>query len=334
MKKKIRLGVHSAIGEESKEFWRQVLKDGYEVLFVDNNYDYYIANETIYWSHRRMQEFLESEEDAIRIFWCGEAIYPDLNLFDYAIWHCAGYSIDDRIIYDPLIRTEIGYMLNEIEEIDCTKNINSIGSLKKILNSKTGFCNFIYANPKAHPMRDRLFAEISKYKRVDSLGRHLKNVEIDDSRDDVDWIKKSIELKGKYKFTIAAENACFPGYTSEKIMTSMMANSIPIYWGNPNIGDEFNEKSFINANRFNTIDELIARIVEVDNNDELYIEMLRQPWRTEMQISNCRKAVDAFFPALIGIFESDKQNAYRRPRGCWPDFIYSKFMQFDKDKVF
>ena len=334
MKKSVRIGFHSSINEENKIFWQQVLCDEFDVQFVEKDYDYYIATETIYWSHARMQEFLSCEDDAIRIFWCGEAIFPDLNLFDYAIWHCMGYFVEDRIIYDPLIRTEIGCMLNEIEEIDRTKNIDSPESLKNILDNKTNFCNFIYANSKSHPMRDNLFKQISKYKRVDSLGRHLKNVEIVDSRDDEDWLKKSIELKKKYKFTIAAENACFPGYTSEKIMTSMMANSIPIYWGNQYIDKEFNEKSFINANHYQNIDDLIARIIELDNDDEQYIEMLRQPWRTEKQILDCRNAVDKFVPSLKQIFRQDKNVAYRRPKGCWPDYIYSKFMYFDKNKVF
>ena len=251
---------------------------------------------------------------------------PDLNLFDYAIWHVNHYAVEDRIIYEPLIWTEVGYMLDHVEDIDHTKGR---GSLEEIISEKKYFCNFMYSNPKAHMMRDRLFHEISKYKKVDSLGRHLKNVDIEDTRDIVGWEKKSIELKRKYKFTIAAENACFPGYTSEKIMTSMMANSIPIYWGDPRVGEEFNEESFINVNKFHSIEDLITKIRELDEDVDAYKEMLAKPWRTSEQIRKCKDAIDAFLPSVFHIFEQDKIEAVRRPRGCWPDIIYSKFMRFE-----
>lgn len=174
----------------------------------------------------------------------------------------------------------------------------------------------------------RMFFFFSKYKKVDSLGRHLKNVDIEDTRDIIGWEKKSIELKRKYKFSIAAENACFPGYTSEKIMTSMLANTIPIYWGNPYVGEEFNEKSFINANQYTNVGDLIEKIKELDENEDAYMEMMSQPWRTNEQIEKCQQSIDKFFPAVYHIFEQEKSEAVRRPRGCWPDTIYSSFMRF------
>ena len=47
-----------------------------------------------------------------------------------------------------------------------------------------------------------------------------------------------LRMKKPYKFSIAFENAWYPGYTSEKIVTSMLAGTIPIYWGNPDISRE------------------------------------------------------------------------------------------------
>ena len=265
MKKNIKISFHSAVGEGTKTFICDFLKNNFVPIITDD-YDYYFAMETIYANSQNMYEFLDSKKDAIRIMSCGEAVYPDMNLFDYAIWHCDTYYIDDRIIMLPLIETEKGYMLDTFSELDDSKkNI----SPKEILSRKKGFCNFIYANPKAHEMRDKLFYELSKYKRVDSLGAHLKNTEIEDTRNIAGWEKESIRLKTPYKFSIAAENATFPGYTSEKIMTSMMANTIPIYWGDPNVRKWFNEKSFINAMKYNSLEELVMRIREIDENDEL-----------------------------------------------------------------
>lgn len=325
-KKEIKIGFHSAFSEEGKRCWIDLLSQQFNPCIAED-YDYYIANEAIYWSHKNMQELIDSDRNAIRIFGCGEAVYTDLNIFDYGIWHCSNYVVEDRIIYDPLIRTEVGYVLDSIEDIDHSKDGWEI---RDILRGKDAFCNFIYANPKSHVMRDTLFYEISKYKRVDSLGRHLKNVDILDTRDVVGWEKKSIELKRRYKFSIAAENAYFPGYTSEKIMTSMLANTIPIYWGNPYVAQEFNENAFINVNNYKDTNALLKKIKELDEDDEAYLEMMAQPWRTQEQIDKCQKDIDEFWKGLYHIFAQDKKEAARRPRGCWPDTIYSRFMQFEK----
>ena len=65
----------------------------------------------------------------------------------------------------------------------------------------------------------------------------------------------------------------------------MLANSIPIYWGNPEISKEFNTKSFINFHDYNTIDDVINKIIELDNNDKLYEEYLQQPFVTDYENS-------------------------------------------------
>ena len=152
--------------------------------------------ENMYWqgSQDLFYEVLNLKPEVIRIFWCGEAVYPDLNLFDYAV--CFDDFCGDR----TMSRTY--YFLEEIADIDSIKNnIN----FKKILEQKTKFCNFIYSNPDAHPMRDKIFYTLSKYKKVDSLGVHLKNVDIETSRYLENWREISVDMKKPYKFSIAAK---------------------------------------------------------------------------------------------------------------------------------
>ena len=120
----------------------------------------------------------------------------------------------------------------------------------------------------------------------------------------------SREFLSQYKFTISFENASHVGYTSDRIVEAMRVNSIPIYWGNPLIGREFNIKSFVNYHDFekevkdkipkiffkipiiriltdryaeNAIfNEMIKRIIEIDDgNNELWEEMLKEPWYNE-----------------------------------------------------
>lgn len=59
----------------------------------------------------------------------------------------------------------------------------------------------------------------------------------------------------KYKFSIDMENSAFDGYISEKIRTSLVSRTIPIYRGAPNIGDFVPKELFINLNDFPSVDD-------------------------------------------------------------------------------
>jgi alpha(1,3/1,4) fucosyltransferase len=149
---------------------------------------------------------------------------------------------------------------------------------KKILSEKTRFCNFIYGNPNA-TKRIAFMQKLSKYKQVDSAGTFMNNVgRIVTEMEKVDFIKD-------YKFTIAFENTEYPGYTTEKLVQPMLAYSLPIYCGNPLIGKDFNTKSFLNYSDFSSEEELIERIIEIDQNDELYMEYLQQPYYNNNEVN-------------------------------------------------
>ena len=58
------------------------------------------------------------------------------------------------------------------------------------------------------------------------------------------------DLLGQYKFTIAFENTAYPGYVTEKIIDAMVAGSVPIYLGAPDIGNHVPQNAFIDASAF------------------------------------------------------------------------------------
>ena len=116
---------------------------------------------------------------------------------------------------------------------------------EKILASKTKFCNFLYGHPV--PYREAFFKQLSKYKKVDAPGRSMNNMPgIDTLKQGDRWDTKRAFLSD-YKFTIAFENDIYSGYQTEKLYDAMLAVSIPIYFGDPYIGEIFNTKSFINV---------------------------------------------------------------------------------------
>lgn len=154
---------------------------------------------------------------------------------------------------------------------------------KKILKKKTKFCAFLYHNCDIK-YRNKFYFLLDKYKKVDALGTCLskqKKEKIDRfyfKDKDESYLDKAVNKYKPYKFVICFESAKQNGYISEKIVNGMLGNCIPIYYGADDISEHFNEKCFINTNKFKEFEECIEFIKKIDNDDKLYIEMLQQSW--------------------------------------------------------
>ena len=129
------------------------------------------------------------------------------------------------------------------------------------------------SNPKANT-RIEFFKKLSSYKPVDSGGRFLNNI----GSPIQTGVESKLNWMRNYKFSITFENSNYPGYTTEKLMHALITDTIPIYWGNPLAGLDFNPKAFINCHDFNSFDEVIELVKEIDQNDSLYREYLSQPY--------------------------------------------------------
>lgn len=308
MKKEIRytfVTLREGEAEACQKTLNEACNQNDEFVFVvdDEDPEYVIANERIYIFDSYFDKFLSYQnKDRINIYIAGECISPDMNIFDYAFPFDSDLKMGDRIMKTPNLLFH-GSGIYDFDE----KVLNP----KKILEQKKKFCNFIYGNGGAHPFRDKLFYEISEYKKVDSLGNHLKNVIIKNTRADDNWVQISIELKAKYKFSITCENATIKGYTSEKLLTSLKANTVPIYWGDPAVGEYYNEKAFINCHDYSSFDEVLERIKEVDNNDDLWCQIVSEPRRTPEQIQKYGEEVKELDKFWKNIFIQDYQKARR-----------------------
>lgn len=146
----------------------------------------------------------------------------------------------------------------------------------QVYKEKKKFCCMLVSNPKAKE-RIEFFHKLSEYKKVDSAGRYLNNIGIS--------VENKMEFIKDYKFVISFENSSYPGYTTEKLIEPMFSNTIPIYWGNPKVGTDFNTKSFINIDDFESHDEAIKHIIALDSNEEKYLEMAAQPWLNNNQMA-------------------------------------------------
>ena len=135
------------------------------------------------------------------------------------------------------------------------------------------FCSFVVSNGNSK-LRNDFFIKLSKYKKVDSAGRHYNNVGF--------LANDKLEFLKNYKFNICFENDAHRGYnehyTTEKLMQSMQANTIGIYYGNTQIEKEFNKKSFIDVRDNSNFEEAIERIIELDKDSDKYLQMLKTSW--------------------------------------------------------
>lgn len=170
----------------------------------------------------------------IRIGYFCENIMPDLHCCEWAF----GIPLETEI-NDPK------YKRIQWHNLDPQDLVKKDWDAEKILASKTRFCNFFYSHHV--PYREKFFKQLSKYKKVDAPGKSMNNMpSVDDLYKGDKWQIKH-QFLSAYKFTIAFENYVYPGYQTEKLYDAMLCKSLPIYCGDPNIGEIFNTKSFLST---------------------------------------------------------------------------------------
>ena len=72
------------------------------------------------------------------------------------------------------------------------------------------------------------------------------------------------------------ENSKGDGYISEKIVDSFRAGTIPIYYGDYIIDEFINPKTYILIYGENDIERKIEYIKKIDNNDTLYLSIMKE----------------------------------------------------------
>lgn len=232
-----------------------VLKKRFEVNIIEGGENFRLA-QYLFYSCFGSDHLLY---DCIKIFYTGENLTPDFNLCDYAI----GFDFlefGDRYIrlpiYAALYERDVRLMMNKHQDLMVPEK----------------FCSFVYSNNDwADESREKFFRLLSDYKRVDSGGRYLNNIGMPEG------VPDKYEFQKKYKFSIAFENSSRTGYCTEKIVQSFAAGTIPIYWGDPSIKNFFNSKAFINCHDYENFEQVVQRIIEIDQNDEIYLAMKAEP---------------------------------------------------------
>lgn len=236
--------------DKENNFFTQLLRKDYEVIITEDQPDILIYS----WEGKDFLNF-----DCIRIYYTPENwLMPKYKECDFSL--SFEYWDDPRNLRVP------NYLLYDIHPSQLDKSKIDID---RIINSHTGFCSMVVSNPNT-PERNDFFHKLSKYKTVDSGGKHLNNVG--------GRVKDKYAFISNYKFNLCFENAQHPGYTSEKLVEAMRCMTIPLYWGNPLIHFEFNTKSFFNQDDYENEDDMIEDIIRHDKDPQLYYQKFIQPW--------------------------------------------------------
>lgn len=236
-----------------KEFGEWELSDSPEFLFFScSGTDHYKYN------------------NCVKVFITGEPVVANFSICDYAIAF-PYMTYGDRYLKRPAWFTH-----TPPDRIDIPGQ--SSMSDDYLLNRK--FCNFVYSNDTrgtAVDFRKQFAKKLMEYKQVDCPGRILNNMPSNSiAPRDGDWRAGKIDFIRDYKFTIAFENCALPGYSTEKIEDPLIAHSVPIYWGDPDVKRQYKEGSYIYVNGLeNDLDAIIEKIIYLDTHDEDYLKMAR-----------------------------------------------------------
>ena len=287
-RKKLKIYITESYNKKIRKwFLSEYLKDMFELEFVEDNPDYIIIDVFGY----RNKTFNKSINKAIKIAIFTENKIPDLNEADYAMGQCHLNYLDRYFKYLNLIY--LNYKpIDEIRKNNL-KNVN-----------RTKFCAAVISDVSevfSNNFRLKFIEELNKYKKVDMGGGYKNNVG--------GKVKNKIEFLSSYKFSIAMENTNGDGYVSEKIIDSFLSGTIPIYYGNYNVDEYINPKSYILIKGEEDMKKKIDYIIEIDNNEEKYLSILKEKVIEDKYLSEKVKTQLKQF--LVNIFSQDISFAHR-----------------------
>lgn len=201
-----------------------------------------------------------------KLFWTGESLLPDWNRTDYALTcHYLDHPRNLRFPY---------YVWGS--EAVADDLVKKEGEADVLLKTKSKFCSAVISNANKRRTSERVefFKKLHARMEITSGGRFMNNI---GGQLPMGGRPKR-EFNQPFKFHLCYENKEVPGYTTEKIADAMWARCVPIYWGNPRVGEEFNLKSMLCRYDYPDDDTFIDKILEVNRDEALYRELLEQPY--------------------------------------------------------
>ena len=170
----------------------------------------------------------------------------------------------------------------------------------------------VYLNSGCYGRRQAYMTELMKHMKVHSFGKCLNNAEVNvtlpqcTQMPGTSWAANKRCILGHFKFAMAFENTQLPDYVTEKLFMTLDVNTIPVYFGAPNV-QEFvpGRKSFINADDFASPAELARFLTNLASDPKeyaSYFEWRQRPlnpsyvekWHNRLETVFCRTCEAAY----------------------------------------
>jgi hypothetical protein len=126
---------------------------------------------------------------------------------------------------------------------------------------------------------------------------------------------EKIELESGYKFSLAIENGVYPGYITEKVFSGAIAGAVPIYWGNPLVGEDLNLERIFSLHEYENIDAAITAILQLEKDSEKLEQIVRQPILTADQEERVSRSRQEILRLFLDAAESSRRAHLHRPLG-------------------
>lgn len=134
-----------------------------------------------------------------------------------------------------------------------------------------------------HALRQEIYQRLPEQVGSIKTWKHKSPPIVNDKRD----------ILEPYMFSIVPENSIHAGYYTEKIVDCLVAKTIPVYWGCPNISDYFDVESIV---LFQDYAELVAKLEKLTpefyhNRAEVIEKNLRAALRGVYQWDQIEQAI-------------------------------------------
>lgn len=192
--------------------------------------------------------------DRNSFYYSNKVFVHDKNLF-------GGY---DNIVEHPSFM--FYHMDSNKHDISKLMNDHSFDHKKKMsmVVSHTPTGNYNYE------LRTKLALKILEYNLdVDIYGNNWKNIH----KNIKGTVNDKYDALYGYKFSIGVENSCEKNYITEKFFDVSLCNSLPIYYGAPNIDEVYKNYISIDVNNIEQSLDIISDILR-DNNTYDYSKVL------------------------------------------------------------
>ncbi len=232
-------------------------------------------------------------EKAIKIAVYEEGFIPSFNEEDYT------FGVAHIFYLDRYFRkaTLLAY-LGDLKNRDFRKVRKEVLRGKK----REKFCAAAFGHEvNEDHFREKFALELSKYKKVDMGGEINNTVGYN--------VTNPIEFFSSYKFSMAFEKNSGDGYATGHIINSLLAGTIPIYYGDYLIDEYINPDTYILVRNDIDLMEKIDFIKEVDKNDTLYREFFSKDVLIDEDVVEKRKKEEKEYWSHI--FRPDKIDARR-----------------------